>query len=310
MPIKRYILILTILFICISPWQAGSAQTEIQLLDNKFSILELDLRPHFDQPDVLVIYHMVLSMDEKLPATVEIRLPEDVVKPTSVQAVDPLDGGLNSLQYSTRKIDDWTIVTFVATTREINFEYHEPALIRNGSQLRYQYNWLGDYSIENLSIYIEQPVGSTNMMITPNLGSTKTNQQGVTYFYSQIGKITPGTQFSLGIQYEKEDDSLSKSQLPILPADPLNENTEGRTTLMELAPWLIGIVLVLAIGAFTWWLWVLKSSPRQKGKSHRHRPSLPSFNQDADRVYCHECGQRAVKGDVYCRVCGSKLRKA
>jgi len=309
MSINKILLSLTILIIILSPWHSGSAQSETQLINNKFSILELDLRPHFDQPDVLVIYHMVLSMDENLPATVEVRLPAAVSKPSAVQAVDPVDGGLNSLQYSTRKEDDSIIITFITTTREINFEYHDPSLMRNGSQLSYQYNWSGDYSIENLSIYIEQPVGATNMMITPNLGSAKTNQQGVTYYYSQIGKITLGTQFSIGIQYVKEDDSLSKSQLPVLPSGPLNENTEGRTTLRELAPWLIGIVIVLAIGAFTWWLWVWKSSPKQKMKSHRHRPTLPSFNQEADRVYCHECGQRAVKGDVYCRVCGTKLRK-
>ncbi len=306
---KKLLFSIIILIICISSWQTVSAQTEIQPLENKFSILELDLRPHFDQPDVLVIYHMVLSMDEKLPATVEIRIPAAVARPSSVQAVDPLDGGLNSLQYSTRQEGEWVIVTFVATTREINFEYHDPALLRNGNQLNYQFNWLGDYSIENLSVYIEQPVDATNMIITPSLGLPKTDQQGITFYYSQIGKITPGTQFSIGIQYNKEDDSLSKSQLPVVPAAPLNENTEGRTTLRELAPWLIGIVIALAFGAFTWWLWVWKSSPRQKMKTHRHRASLPSFNQESDRVYCHECGQRAVKGDVYCRVCGAKLRK-
>ncbi len=305
---KTIFVILTVFMLLVTACPV-MAQTDTQPLKKTFAILEVDLRPHFDQPDVLVIYHMVLGMDERLPATVEVRIPAASGQPSAVQSVDPVDGGLNSIQYNSRQESEWIIVTFVATTREINFEYHDPALIRDGVHLNYQFNWQGDYDIENLSLYIEQPVGAENMLITPSLGSAKTDQEGVVYYYSSLGKLASGTTFSIGIQYDKADDSLSKSQLPVVPSAPLNENTEGRTTIREMAPWLIGIVIGLLVGAAAWWMWVWRNSPKHRLKSQRHRPALSSFDEDGDRIYCHECGQRAVKGDVYCRVCGAKLRK-
>jgi hypothetical protein len=285
------------------------AQETTPSLDNHLSILEIDIRPEFDQPDVLVIYHMVLSPDEKLPASVTVRIPTRAEKPSAVQAVDSTDGSMMSLPFTSTTSENWILVTFTTATAEVNFEYHDPLLTKNAEARDYQFIWPGDYQIDNLSLYIQQPVDATNMTISPNLGNSKVGENGITYFYSQLGGLSLGTAFSVGIQYDKSSDALSASQLQVEPSGRLDDSTPGRVTIMELVPWIAGFALLVAILGAIWWYWVLRHAPERKRKVSRHQASGTRKASHSDgNTYCHECGQRAEKGDLFCRVCGTKLR--
>jgi hypothetical protein len=304
--IKTFILLALFVTLGMAPGKPAAALQDTPALDTHLAVLEVDLRPEFDKPDMLVIYHLVLAADEKLPATLTVRIPARVEKPTAVQAVDSMDGSLTSLPYTIISKENWLYITFMSATSEINFEYHDPLLNKEDSSRSYQFLWAGDYQIDNLSIYIQEPIGAKRMMVSPSLGSPKVGDNGITYHYSMLGELTLGTGFSIGIQYEKETDELSLPQLAVQPSGNLDESTPGRVTMMELFPWLVGFALILIIAGGFWWLWVIRHSPDQKRRHFHHRMTVG--RKKDDHIYCHECGQRAERGDIFCRICGSRLR--
>ena len=61
--------------------------------DIPFSSVEVDLWPEFDRPTMLVIYHITLPAQAKLPAPMSLRIPASVGTPNAVAAKQP-DGAL------------------------------------------------------------------------------------------------------------------------------------------------------------------------------------------------------------------------
>lgn len=308
---KRLQILLVLLFLLAGFSQPASAQTPVSTYPDHLAVLELDLRPEFDQPSMLVIYHMVLDSNTKLPATLKLTLPASVREPSAVAWVDPADGNLYSLAYNVEVSGENTYLTFTTTSPEVQVEYYDPALTQDGEKRLYQFNWPGEFDIDNMAIHIQQPMGAENMKISPSLGSPKLGQNEVKYYYSQLGAVTKGTSFNLSMQYEKKDKALSIEQLKVESSAPLNDTTFGRTSMTELMPWIIGILVLLLLISLVVWIRLVKYNPNHQRKQNRHKSSVLKFNDgvDDEPTYCHQCGQRAEKGDLFCRLCGEKIRQ-
>jgi hypothetical protein len=74
-------------------------------------------------------------------------------------------------------------------------------------------------------------------------------------------------------------------------------------------PWVlvgIGGALIIAgvVAGVSMWR---NNSRRSPGSRKRHE--RPREEKEAEVIYCHECGKRAQPGDVFCRTCGTRLRK-
>jgi hypothetical protein len=289
------------------PSGLARAQTNAPGTTNKLAIFELDLRPEFDRTGVLVVYHMVLSTNTKLPATLTVRIPQNSGGPSKVASVDPVDGSMTNIPPTLEQDGVWYNVTFTTSANEIDFEYYDPALTLIGSQHTYQFTWNGDFDVENFSIYIQQPVGATSMTITPALGSPKQGDNNVVFYYSRLGAVAAGTQFSIEMQYTKTNANFSIEQLQVKPSVELGENTPGRTTLPKLIPWLIGIIGLLLILGILWWIWLFRHTPHPARKSSPQKHSKKKDN--SAQIYCPQCGQRAEKEDAFCRICGTRLKK-
>lgn len=288
---------------------AAPRQTDPDLFP-PLAILEIDIRPEFDQPGVLVVYHMVLTSDTRLPATMSVCIPRQVSQPSKVAWVDPVDGSMTNVPYQTVLSGDWVEVTFTTSAYEVNFEYHDPNLTVDDQNLRsYQYAWSGDYAVSNLSIYIQQPVGATDMQISPGLGDPQTGENGIVFYYSRLGEVDQSTVFSIRMTYTKTDSNLSIEQLQVKSAGDLDDATSGRTSLRELIPWLIGFIGLLLVLGIAWWVWLMNYT----SKNFKQFKLIDIFTSRKEEppensVYCQKCGNRAGKGDQFCRVCGSKLR--
>jgi hypothetical protein len=304
--LKRYLLLSFCLLFSLGSVPARTDQD----LFPPLAILEIDLRPEFDQPGVLVVYHMVLSSDTKLPATMTVRIPSRVKEPNQVAWVDPVDASMTNIPYQNVLSGDWNEITFTTSAYEVNFEYYDSALsINSTNQRTYEYDWSGDYAVTNLSIYIQQPLGATDMVISPGLGSPRTGENNVVYYYSRLGEVDQSTVFSIKMTYTKADSNLSIEQLQVKPAGDLNEATSGRTSLGEMLPWLIGFIGLLLLLGIAWWVWLMNFTNKnirqfRLADLFGARREEPAENA----VYCQQCGNRAGKGDVFCRICGSKLR--
>ncbi len=277
-----------------------------------FEQMRIDIWPEYDRPEVLVIYRIKLAAEVELPAQVSMRIPRDAGAPYNV-AMEDMDGLLYNLAYSTEVEGDWLRVTFTAPSADVQLEYYDPALTRNGVKRVFEYSWAGDVQVNDLTISIQQPVNASNMQIFPNMGSGQPADDGLTYFNNQVGQVEPGTTFLLRINYDKADDELSAGPRPVQATEPLDSTTTGRTDFQGYLPWIIGGVGLLLIAGGAIWFVVNQDrnhstfTGRARHKTSKPRPVVMEQPEGGD-IYCHQCGKRAGPGDRFCRKCGARLR--
>jgi len=117
--------------------------------------------------------------------------------------------------------------------------------------------------------------------------------------------------FNLALTYQKSDRTLTFTTQPVSAASPLDEHIAGRTRLVTILPWLIvGFLLLVALMLGVWITW-RRMNPEWVEKYRpvwaRQLRSKNNLSHDT-AVFCPECGKRAEASDLYCRVCGTRLR--
>ncbi len=279
------------------------AQTEITL-----SSLEVDLWPEYDRPNLLVIYHATLPPQVSLPVELTFRIPLAAGEPHAV-AVKQVDGALYSVNYTRQVSGEWGLITFIATTPQVQLEYYDPRLSKQGEQRHFEYRWSGDYAVDSLVIEVQQPVGASEMRLTPSIGSTRLGADGLTYFTIEVGSVAKEATFAIQVDYHKPDEALSIESLQVQPSALLSQQTAGRMDISHALPWLLGGLGVLLILGGVWWYW--QSGRGRGGERPRRRRSALTPKAEApeqEGIYCHQCGKRAMPGDRFCRWCGTRLR--
>ena len=294
-------IILFALFISISPAQAQDIPS--------FDTLTIDLWPEYDRPSVLVIYKAELSPEVILPAEVTLRIPVEAGAPVVV-AVGPDANSVADAVFETQVMGEWLDVSFIATTPAIHFEYYDPRLIKDGVLRSFDFTWPGDYEVRTLVLQAQQPLGATNLTVSPLMGRMVQDQVGFTYNIMDVGQITQGETFDLGMSYEKESDALSVESLQIQPSATI---TPGSSNLFSLdQPWIwfliaLGVVLISG-GGYWYWRTGHEEAQPQKRRQRRSSGGGEDGVLEGKTVYCHQCGKRARPGDVFCRICGKRLR--
>jgi hypothetical protein len=273
--------------------------------------VEVDLWPEYDRPTMLVIYHLFLNSDTQLPATMTLRIPSSAGDPYNV-AVREADGQLYNAAFTRTVLGNWSLVTVTATATELQFEYYDPDLVKNGASRSFVYEWQGDYAVKAMTIQAQQPVGASQMKTTPSLGSGFSGEGGLTYYTAMVGAVPAGTKFKLSLEYQKNDDTLSAPSLEVQPSAPISSTTPGRTPSPNIIlAWLLGGlgVLLLVGGGIWYWRAGWPAPNTQLRRKHAPRADKLAESEADDAVYCHQCGRRASPGDIFCRACGTKLRR-
>lgn len=291
------------------------AQARAQAL-TRLATAEVDLWPEFDQPSVLVIYHIALPAQVQLPAELTLRIPSAAGKPNAVAARQP-DASLLNLPYTQEDAGGgWSRLTFSATTAEVQIEYYDPGLTKDGNARHFEYHWAGDYPVDALTIIVQQPVSASQMRISPSMGEGAASADGLVYYTYQAGTLSAGQSFAITLDYQKSNDDLSAKSVPVQPTGTLSDGTAGWLTAASVLPWILGGLGVLLIGGGVIWYRrsgnvQFRSSETKAQRRPRTRASKPgevSEEQDGAGVYCHQCGKRASPGDRFCRACGAELR--
>ncbi|HEX7432100.1 MAG TPA: zinc ribbon domain-containing protein [Anaerolineaceae bacterium] len=288
-----------------------------------FTSVEVDLWPEYDQPSVLVVYHLILAPGTALPASLTLHIPSTAGDPYNL-ASRQTDGQLYNMAYTRTVEGNFSRINFTTTTQEIQFEYYDPGinktsgdqspypiLKRGKSQRAYTYEWQGDYAVKSMLIQVQQPLGATQMTITPALGSGVAGEGGLVYYNGQVGAVTANTKFKVFLSYQKPDDSLSAPALKVQPSSPITPQTSGRTfNLMDYLPWILGGAGVLLAAGGGLWYW---RSIREERRTFSLKPIIargkPKESSLDERIYCYQCGKQAGEGDIFCRSCGTRLRK-
>ncbi len=300
---KIILLTLAALVVLAAPLQAARAQDGV-----RFDTLEVDLWPEYDQPrKTLVIYRIDLPADVQRPVALTLRIPLAAGTPNAVAESQTPTDTLFNVKYTTSRDDHWVYVQFSASMPHIRLEYYDPQLQVDGDQRTVDYTWPGDYAVDNLLIQVQQPRTASQMHITPAMGQPGTNPaDGLTYYTASFAALEAGETFSLNVQYQKGDDVLSVSDVPVSPV-PVEKSG---FSLVDYLPWILGGLGVLLVVGGGMWYWRgtrPQPQPRKRRRVSKRASAQVVPPEDGTR-YCPQCGKRAAPEDRFCRTCGTKLR--
>jgi hypothetical protein len=265
--------------------------------------VSVDVWPEYDQPAVLVIYHLSLDPATKLPATVNLRIPA-TAEVYAVAVSDPTSGLVNA-PYNRTVQGQWATLAITANSTGVQVEYYD-TLSKTGTSRHIVFEWAGDYGVDAFSVNLQEPAGATDLITDPALTQSTTGQDGLTYLQSAPQALSAGQSYTLTVDYQKTTDTLSTTGLPVQPTEPLTTSTPGRETTSSIVWVLAGIggtlvVVSIVMGFFMW-----RSGTRRPATSRkRHAPSRSAREDDA--IYCNQCGKRAQPEDEFCRTCGTRL---
>ncbi len=282
--------------------------------------LEVDIWPEYDRPGVLIIYRVTLSSQVKLPAEITLRLPTAVGQPSAV--AEQTEKGLFNIQFSNAGTDgNYELIRFTTTLPQLQIEYYDPSLKKDGTNRSFAFQWPGDYPVQDMQIKVQQPRSATGLKIEPQTGTSGTEGDGLVYFNVPVGKVNGGETFQLNLTYQKSDDSLTQATPfeQVTPVGAASPGTAGQLTLDQVLPWVLGgLGLILIAGGVFWYLRTGRETrpapgPKRHTRSTQNpaRKNSPGEAQEspAEGVFCHQCGKKSGPGDVFCRSCGTKLRR-
>ncbi len=276
----------------------------------RLSFLQVDLWPEYDAPEMLVIMRAQLAADVPLPADLVFRIPAAVGQPNAVAVRQP-DGALLNAMYEIQTDDQWVYVNITATAPEVQLEYYDPQLEKDGADRHYEYSWMSDYDVESMLVLVQQPVGARQMSVEPDLGEFQLGSDGLQYYIMEIGAPAAGDVVNVNIDYQKDSDTLSFESFQVQPSEPIADDSQGRSEfdLMSLLPWLLGgLGLLLVVGGIVWYWQSGREAPQPRKTSRSRKPGAGIAANSVDDTYCHQCGKRASGGDRFCRACGTRLR--
>lgn len=300
--VKRILMLAGILLLSIV--SIGKAQVPLDLAQ-----VRIDLWPEYDQASTLVIYHITLP-PSAVPADLTLRIPASAGDPNAV-AARQTDGSLINIA-STRQPGngDYSEISFKATTPEVQIEYYDPGLVKNGAARHFEYTWPGDYPVSSLVLSVQEPPTATGMRFSPGLGNPVQASDGLKYYTADVGSLKAGQTFKLSFDYNKNNDALTSSSLKVQPSAPISDSTAGITSILTSTTFriLVGLGLLLIIGGGVWY-WQSGRNKEESEPRPRHKPAAERQAVSSEGyIYCHQCGKRAASGDRFCRTCGAQLR--
>lgn len=273
------------------------AQSDITL-----AVVSVQLWPEYDQPSMLVITDFQVTENTNLPVDLTFRIPKSAN--LIAVATYTTNGELVNAVYDAADIKEgWQYFTITIDTATVyRFEYYQP-LEFDGKQRTFDYLWDGLYSVEQFAVRVLEPLDVTSFSTQPQLPSVS-KEDDLTYHAGNITQLAVGEDFSLNLAYKKIGNTLISEPQGVQPSAPVNENTQGRISLSNSLPYMIGgLGVLMVLGGFGYY-W---QNTRNSVVKHRRRSSPQSLVGDAD-TYCPQCGARAKAGDRFCRTCGARLR--
>jgi hypothetical protein len=295
---RKQILVLMLMIFSLIPVTV-CAQSEIHL-----SLLSVDIWPEYDQPEVLMIYRVTLAPGTTLPANLVIRIPSNA-QINAVAVMDPTNGLVNA-PYENTIQGKWGEVKLTTNSLQVQVEYYAP-LIKEGTLRQISFEWAGDYSVDKLEANFLEPFGAESVSISISPVDSNPGQDGLTNYHVQKANLAAGEVFNLTIDYQRQSDDLTISSLPVQAASTPGMDTPGRVSMTGILPWLlagIGVLLIVVgvVGFFAW-------QRGGQGSANRKKHIKRSTESEGELIYCHQCGKRAYPGDVFCRTCGTRLKR-
>lgn len=295
-----------VLALALCAWAVLSAASVAPQATSPLESVEVHLWPEYDRMAVLVIYRITLPAAASLPATVEVPIPAVAGEPYAV-AVRNSEGDLLNAAYTRVVQGDRATIAVEATQREVQLEYYED-LIRDGAERRYTFTWPTGLAAGSLAFEVQQPAGATEFELDPAAAAPRGGEFGLLYHRVEIGPVTGSTPPTLSLRYQKASEALSiEASADSLP--PVATDTSSAESGIW-TPWLLGGLgaLLMAAGG----LWQVRRARARRPRRNRHRPARGDEGEprpERAAIFCHSCGTPAGASDLFCRQCGTRLRR-
>ena len=130
----------------------------------RFSLVLVEIWPEFDQPEVLVIFHIQLPDDVTFPAQIALFIPESA--DIFAVANEDSSGGLIYTDYATSNLDGWIQLLITAKSNIIQVEYYQPLTI-TGNQRQIDFKWIASGPVDEFSLIFQNPINSSNVRLNP-----------------------------------------------------------------------------------------------------------------------------------------------
>jgi len=284
---------------------AGSSSGLAQEASAPIDHLEVALWPEFDRRAMLVIYRFELAADAPLPARAALPLPAASGQPHAVAWLSA-DSELFDADFTTETAEDWTIVEIeMPASRSGQLEYYADIDFA-GMTRSFLFDWPSKFELGGMSYEVQKPVGATGLVVSPPPDGEGLGDYGLNYLSAEMGPQPLGSAPVISVTYQKANPTLSIELLQPLgqisaPVDVQSENP-------SILPWLAGAAGIALLGAGIYYLFSRRRpAPQRVPRKRRKRAS--DFELKASTVFCHNCGAAAGISDVYCRQCGTQLRR-
>lgn len=299
---KNYFLLLFIILIggmlCLPA--TASAQQEVVI-----ERAVVNLWPEFGLPSVLVTYEIEIAPDIQMPQEIILQIP--IGAQIQVVASEDADGELTGLETDITPIGRWQDVRFTVPTHSLRLEYQDPTIVKQEDLRIFNFDWLSFYSVEQFSVFVQQPFGASELVSEPKLTRVENDNLDQTFYIGEVGAVSASELFSLNLRYTKDPENVTYPSLRVSAAMPIDDSTRGRTASpLSVVIWLVvvAVAVVIFVGLLYWW-----AHSNFLDRHNRVVQGLGILNPEKQVVFCHECGMRSKTGDSYCRNCGTELRR-
>lgn len=190
--------------------------------------LQVVLWPEYDQPATLVILRGYLPADATLPATVSLPMPSTVASPNAVAKRTP-DGRLLLADYMREDQGDWSLMHISTDVSEVRIEYYTELQI-SGTRRQIVFNWPGGLNIGQVTYEVQQPLGAAQVAITPPATRQVAGNDGLTYFFAELGPKASADTFSIDVGYSKAMPGLTVTAMQPTFRPPAQPPPQEQTT--------------------------------------------------------------------------------
>jgi hypothetical protein len=266
--------------------------------------LEIDIWPEFDQESsVLVILRAELAADATLPAEISVRLPAASGGPTAVAEAETAESQLLSIPYDAPNVQiDFITVTFQVTRRFFHIEFYDPVSTAAPDRA-YEYLWPGDFAAAKVTVQLQEPAGSSNLSVTPDLGAPAVRADQLNYREAELGALEAGKPLSIDLQYQKSDARTTADIMGFVQATPPPSSDDDSGPVSSTVLIIVGVVAAAVLAAAIAFIvskrTLANAAPTSRVQRRRAAPAEPK---------CTKCSASLQPGARFCASCGHPVK--
>ncbi len=275
----------------------------------RLTSMSIEVRPEFDQPNVLVIYYGELAAKDNLPQDVSVLLPKDA-QLSATAYVNSTQDLINTDPATTKDTGDgYTNVTFKVPTTQFQVEfYYNP--LQGSPDKTMDFVYKSEQAADQVQLQIQEPLKAENFTTVPASIVQTSSAHNFKYHVFDYSSVTAGQVINIHVSYRKTDPNPSMQYI----TPPTGSDTTSSSAASILPTTLVPAVLAVAFGlsllalaGFAMWrrrqndLAPLEiEAPAARRRSRKSSGPVAGF--------CSQCGRAITADDNFCPRCGTPRR--